>query len=246
MATPPFQTQDVPDVLPAFLKGVLDSDSYYADVPIVVVEPTDTPQKLLQSLSVLNAKNGSCGVVLYVMPVTQILDEYADVPDGPLKVLVQFQCWEALEKKEWQTGNSKSALNVAQHTFRLFKCRSIGHVLKVMNAGTPAIEAGNPPEGVLIRGWVVNFSALEDAPDAPDACAFPVFSQAGGAGTDVSISCATSGAEIYYTTDGSCPDREHGTLYTGSISVAAGAITLFAMAQKTGYLPSNMNAAQFS
>ena len=65
--------------------------------------------------------------------------------------------------------------------------------------------------------------------------ATPAFSVASGAvnsGTEVTISCATEGAKIYYTTDGSEPTASS-TEYTAAISVTA-AVTLKAIAVKSG------------
>ena len=63
----------------------------------------------------------------------------------------------------------------------------------------------------------------------------PEFSVASGAvnsGTEVTITCATEGAKIYYTTDGSEPTTSS-TEYTAAISVTA-AVTLKAIAVKSG------------
>ena len=65
--------------------------------------------------------------------------------------------------------------------------------------------------------------------------ATPAFSVASGAvnsGTSVTISCATDGAKIYYTTDGSDPTASS-TEYTAAISVTE-AVTLKAIAVKDG------------
>ena len=63
----------------------------------------------------------------------------------------------------------------------------------------------------------------------------PEFSLASGAvnsGTEVTITCATEGAKIYYTTDGSEPTTSS-TEYTAAISVTT-AVTLKAIAVKSG------------
>ena len=67
------------------------------------------------------------------------------------------------------------------------------------------------------------------------AVATPIFSIESGAvnsGTSVTISCATDGAKIYYTTDSSDPTASS-TEYTAAISVTA-AVTLKAIAVKDG------------
>ena len=71
---------------------------------------------------------------------------------------------------------------------------------------------------------------------AREVVATPVISPAGGEveeGTTVTISCATSGATVYYTTDGSTPTASS-TKYTGAITVNK-AMTIKAIAAKSGY-----------
>ncbi len=66
--------------------------------------------------------------------------------------------------------------------------------------------------------------------------AAPAFSPAGGSFTtaqSVTITSATSGASIRYTTDGSTPTSTTGTLYSGAVSIAT-TTTLKAIAYKSG------------
>jgi uncharacterized repeat protein (TIGR03803 family) len=70
----------------------------------------------------------------------------------------------------------------------------------------------------------------------PPAAAAPVFSPGAGTYTSaqtVTITSATSGASIRYTTDGSTPTETAGTLYSGPFSVSTTA-TLSAIAFKSG------------
>ena len=76
--------------------------------------------------------------------------------------------------------------------------------------------------------------------------ATPEFSVAEGAvdsGTSVTITCATDGAKIYYTTDGNDPTAES-TEYTTAISVTA-AVTLKAIAVKSGMNDSAVESASY-
>ena len=71
---------------------------------------------------------------------------------------------------------------------------------------------------------------------AREVVATPVISPAGGEveeGAAVTISCATEGATVYYTTDGSTPTTSS-AVYTGAITVNK-AMTIKAMAAKEGY-----------
>ena len=71
---------------------------------------------------------------------------------------------------------------------------------------------------------------------AREVVATPTFSPAGGEveeGATVSIACATEGATIYYTTNGTTPTTAS-TKYTGAITVNS-AMTIKAIAAKDGY-----------
>jgi hypothetical protein len=75
----------------------------------------------------------------------------------------------------------------------------------------------------------------------------PVFTPSAGevtSGTEVTISCATSGATIYYTTDGSTP-TEDSTEYTAPIAVTA-AVTIKAIAVATDYQDSSVVTAAYT
>jgi PKD repeat protein len=78
--------------------------------------------------------------------------------------------------------------------------------------------------------------------------ATPTFSPASGTtftdSLDVEISCATSGASIYYTTDGSDP-TDSSTLYTGSITLTD-TTNLKAKAFKTAMEPSEVATATYT
>jgi hypothetical protein len=75
----------------------------------------------------------------------------------------------------------------------------------------------------------------------------PVFSVASGnveEGTKVAISCATEGAAIYYTTDGSTPSATNGTLYTAPIEILE-TTTIKAIAVKEGQTDSPVVTATY-
>ena len=81
---------------------------------------------------------------------------------------------------------------------------------------------------------------------ATQTVATPVFSTASGTyyeEIDVEISCATEGASIYYTTDGTTPDASS-ELYTGPIHVDAD-MTIKAIGILEGYENSNVATANY-
>jgi hypothetical protein len=77
--------------------------------------------------------------------------------------------------------------------------------------------------------------------------AAPTFSPAGGTFTTaqtVTLSTATGGASINYTTDGSAPSDTAGTLYTGPITVSS-TITIKAVAFASGLSDSTVSTAAY-
>lgn len=80
-----------------------------------------------------------------------------------------------------------------------------------------------------------------------DTVATPTFSPSAGAvniGTEVSISCATGGAEIHYTTDGTTPTAGS-PVYSSAITIDA-AKTIKAIAIKTGMTNSSVASASYT
>lgn len=75
----------------------------------------------------------------------------------------------------------------------------------------------------------------------------PIFAAPAGTYAEtqaVTLSSATAGATIRYTTDGSTPTDTHGTIYTGPITVSATG-TVKAVAYKTGLATSNVAVATY-
>ena len=95
------------------------------------------------------------------------------------------------------------------------------------------------------NGYNINWMKFSAAP--AQAVATPVFSPAGGTYTtaqNVTISCATPGAAIRYTTDGSTPTSAS-TQYTGPISVT-GSETVKAIAIAAGMTDSAVASAAYT
>lgn len=110
----------------------------------------------------------------------------------------------------------------------------------------PTGAIGSPPSGwIAMNGsnGTTNESAvggLSLIQKHGGTVATPTFSPAAGTFTStqsVTISCATSGVVIKYTTNGSTPSRSVGTTYTGAISVSSSQ-TLKAIAYRTPDSPS--------
>jgi hypothetical protein len=99
-----------------------------------------------------------------------------------------------------------------------------------------AVAPGKAPSAVAAAGYTINLNAA----------ATPTFSPAGGSYTSaqtVAINDATSGANIYYTTDGTVPTAS-ATLYTGPVSVPK-STTLSTIAIASGFANSGVASASY-
>lgn len=82
---------------------------------------------------------------------------------------------------------------------------------------------------------------------ATESVAAPSFSPGGGtygSSQSVTITSATSGASIRYTTDGSTPTSSSGTVYSSAVSIASNT-TLKAIAYKSGLNDSSVTSATY-
>ena len=112
--------------------------------------------------------------------------------------------------------------------------------------------AGVALAAVLALGMIGCSNGSTDDPVMPpvsgkQTVATPAFSVASGeivSGTEVTITCGTEGAKIYYTTDGTEPTAES-TEYTAAISVTE-AVTLKAIAVKSGMNDSAVATASYT
>ena len=87
-------------------------------------------------------------------------------------------------------------------------------------------------------------SWLEGKANITAKCATPASSVASGSYTaaqSVTLTCATSGATIYYTDDGTIPSATNGTAYSAAIALASPSNTCIkAVAVKDGYTASDI------
>ena len=98
------------------------------------------------------------------------------------------------------------------------------------------------------RAMYIKSITVTYTPSITETCAAPTFSPAAGTYTEaqsVTISTTTSGASIYYTTDGSTPSSSNGTLYNGAINVSED-MTIKAIAVKAGSNDSPVSEAAYT
>ena len=91
--------------------------------------------------------------------------------------------------------------------------------------------------------------SVEEILDYGNRCATPTFSEAEGAvadATELTLACATAGATIKYTTDGTLPSDTRGTTYSSAITLSTGDVTVTAIATYPGRQPSLLAQAVYN
>jgi hypothetical protein len=97
--------------------------------------------------------------------------------------------------------------------------------------------------------WTAAVTLIISGTPPPPQVAAPAFSIAGGPFTSaqtVTITSATGGATINYTTDGSTPSETNGTVYSGTAVSIAATTTLRAIAYLSGMTDSNITSATYT
>ena len=164
--------------------------------------------------------------------------------------------------------SSSSAASVATPTFSVaegtynaaqsvtISCATSGVSIYYTTDGSTPSSNSNVYSSAVSIGQTTTLKAIaikgSDESDVASATytlkvATPTFSPAGGSYTstqNVSISCATAGASIYYTTDNSTPTTSS-TLYNGAISVSS-TTTIKAIAVKSNWSNSEMASATYT
>ena len=111
----------------------------------------------------------------------------------------------------------------------------------------PTITAATTIKAIGIKDGLTDSEVATASYTIAEPCATPTFSVAAGAYTvakSVEITCATEGATIHYTTDGTVPTSSSPT-YSSALSVKSDK-TIKAIAIKDGYANSNIAEASYT
>jgi Alpha-L-arabinofuranosidase len=163
-----------------------------------------------------------------------------DTKSGAVKVMVIAKAL---------SGSTPVTLNLANYTpgatAQVWQLTSANAIRRLSDVAVSSkkISLSAPAQSVTL---VVVPKGSSTPP--PATVAAPTFSPAGGTYTSaqtVTISSATSGASIRYTTNGTNPTSTTGTVYSGPVSVGS-TTTLKAVAYKSGMTTSAVSTATYT
>lgn len=242
----PVKTIDIIDRLPFELQARLESDKWFGDIPVVVMEEGNFESMLAAKQATITEKNGKIGVAVVVVQLTAD-DDYPELAFGPLTLLPVIQVLENVELNRGPSGTKKSARTVARKIRDLIKPLRLHGLCTEFEPDKPVIRPVPLPEGMakLIKSYSVHFKTFEADDEQASMVATPAFEEVGDPATQFALSCSTEGAQIWFTTDDSYPAPQRGTsrLYTGPVDVPAEGLIVRAAAYLDGSYASQVNRA---
>ena len=232
------------------LYGRAAADPYFADIGLYVMRPSRTEESFAviqtrvdEAINCLRLKNGKGGAaVTFLMPIGDTEKPNVDGPQMRFVFTARVQEHPILN---WgPKGTKKSAEQIAIHVARLYHlCMLNGrNCLAADPATLTPSEQFSPKVTYDVRLFAQGNLAR------PQKVAMPLISPRGGAAPlEVTLSCATPGAAIYYTTDGSYPSSVAPTaqLYAAPLTVSKKTI-LRAAAELADHQQSDVAQAVFS
>lgn len=213
----------------------LQVDPFFsAQVPVLEELKGITVNDVEIAISTANNQNGLIGsVVIVLMP--RLL---ADSPNAPgprynARYTVQVIDWPQI-RAQTQGGTQKSADEIADRVREIIHRFTTGRGQTIFFAGMEPVAV---PDGKV--SYLVHFACVQ-ADNPPVSVASVGISPSSGTGPiTVTMTCATMGVAIWYTTDGSYPGSNRvacptATLYAGPFTAPQGA-TVRAAAELSGY-----------
>ena len=193
--------------------GVLTNDAGFTFVPVyrvrtplerdaegeaVVGRSNMIEEQIEQALGGMAFKGGKCGIVAIVMlPDVQAVSADSRGPARQFTIMVRI-----IEDRlfnESETGTGITSARLALHTVQLLQQRNLLGLHGVSVDPTKMLEEINLPDDR--KAWEVRVK-VSLSPIPLGRVARPLITKDGN---DITITCSTPDAVIYYTTDGSWP-----------------------------------------
>lgn len=225
----------------------LVADAFCGLVSVVEERKGITENDIRQRLGALNSQGNKTGLVLIVL-MPKLIPKEANTPGAmyDTRYSVQVIDWPAV-RRQTSGGIQLSAETMAERVRQILHFSGFGRGQALFFDGMDPLPMADPNQ----ISYSVNFRKV-GADIAVAKCAVVAISPNGGAVAQVTLTCGTGGAAIYYSTDGSYPSAAGAaatpptsTLYTAPFTPGA-ACTLRAAASLIGYQQSDPSQAVFT
>jgi len=210
----------------------IQSDPLFATIPVLTERIKDIESEIDRALGPLNQADGKTGIVAIVL--TPTANANFDNVFGPFfdDIRIVVRVIENVPiNQDPNTGTNVAAAEAAEKICALLHHFYPDAANGPVVAQKPSIALGNDPNNL---SYDCRFKTAGGLAIVLPQAAMPVIANNSGA---ITITCATAGAAIFYTLDGSNASPRNGTLYTGTFTPSTG-LTLKARAWLAGYLAS--------
>lgn len=218
------------------LKARLEADEYFSDIVVVDYREKDLVSEINKLLGGLSGKNGKNGAFVYLEGFAALL-RTKEPPASIDRIVINAVCIEVPILNTATGGTGKSAWDIAVRVVECMCGYRPDGLAETILVDQRAIAETEPPPGARAYQVPIEIPAHIDI---TPRCAKPALTADGATPLSVTITCATSGAAVYYTTDESYPwsGNTKATLYSSPIALSKAA-TIRAVAHKTGHIASD-------
>lgn len=217
------------------VRGRLHNDAFFSDIKVMLVREGIDVEKVAADIgphSKRNGKTGACAIVL--MPTVK--GREGEAPGPLLNVEVNVQVIESREFNNLASvGTGKSAERIGSNVLNILDMYAPSFGSSVMTA---AGKLPMRPYETGVDDWVSYLVTL-DFPLALGRTAKVARPGVSFNGGEITLSCVTSGAAIYYTTDGEYPGPECDTATLYTVPFSPGPSSVLVAAYKADHIPSN-------
>jgi hypothetical protein len=249
-----------------YIKRLIESDLLFNNVTVLAEDEGNIISQMDKALGFTSLKDGACG--------TCVIVRQPNGDDGMPGVLwpplglewdILVLEWREMNRDTTKGGTGKRAWTLARRIHRLIKahrapgivqCFTPRHPTIIRTSSTREINGTEIP----LMGYTVRIAANEADNTPYTKVALPTLSgspaldttshaiPSAAAGCVLTVTCSTSGAAIYYTTDLSNPwsGNAGATLYSGPITTVAGTYLFRAFDDANGAIGSDAIAAKFT
>lgn len=218
-------TYDIIDRLPFDIADRLASDPYFYDIPVVVSEKGSVKAELQRRAALAEEKSGKRGAGVVVLQLVAD-DLNPGLQLGPMKFMPSIQVFENVEMNNDDAGTGKSHRQIARRIRDVLKTVGfVGLVVDFRPASPCIVPTDFSDLGDLVKGSTVHFECIETSGESITVVQPPIF--AADANGHLTISCATVGAQIWFTLDDSYPYPGDADAFEGSTAkLYSGPVTM--------------------